>query len=132
MYLPSVWCLTYVADRPDLLRALSADLEGERLDGTTSALKVLAREELLLEVWVGLADVAELVVPLVDGGIGQPGSGVTGLIGLLLTRGRGFVLERGWVAPTGSLCTSEVLRLLGLAGLCSVHGGSSASVRHED
>lgn len=124
--------MAYVANRLDLLWALGVDLEGERLDGTTSALKVLASEEHLLELWVGLTNIAELVVPGVDGGVGEPDSRVASLIWHLFTLlGNRLVLEWRRIAPAGGLCAGEVLSLLGLAGLGGVNGRCVSGVRHD-
>jgi hypothetical protein len=112
--------VAYVADRADLVRTLEADVEGEGLDSATSALKVLVLEEHLLELGVGLTNVAELVVPLVDGGIRQPDSGVAGLILGRCTTNDGLVHEGHAVIPASVSGACQVLSLLLLAGSSGV------------
>jgi hypothetical protein len=108
--------MAYVADGLDFGRTLESDLEGESLDSTALALKKLVMVEHLLKVRVGLANIAKVVIPLVDGGIGQPDSVVTGLVLSGSATHDGLVLERNGVGPTSFLDTGEVLRLLLFAG----------------
>lgn len=122
--------MAYVADRLDLLRALGVHLERERFDGTTSTLKVLAGEEHLLELWVGLANITELVIPGIHGGVGEPDRSVAGLIWRLFTACDRLVLEGSRIVPACGLRTGEILSLLGLASLRGVDGRSVACIRH--
>lgn len=57
---------SYIADRVNLLRALSCDFVREGLDSATSALHVFVLKQHFLQLWIGLADVTEVIVPLVD------------------------------------------------------------------
>jgi hypothetical protein len=114
--------VTYVADGADLGATLELDVERESLDSTTGALKVLILEEHLLQLRVGLTNIAELIIPLVDGGIRQPGGGVAGLILSRCTADDGLILERDWIGPTSFLDAGEILRLLLFAGSGGVDG----------
>jgi hypothetical protein len=124
--------VTHVADRADLGGTLESYVERERLDGTAGALEILVVEQHFLQLWVGLAHVTEFIVPLVNGGIGQPDGSVAGLVLSGSATNDGLVLERDRIIPSSILSTREISCLLLLAG-CSGIGRSChrrSNVRH--
>lgn len=64
-------------------------------------LKVLVIEEHLLQLGVGLTDIAKLVISLVYGGIGQLLSIVSSLVLLSLTAGNGVISKWNRIVPGG-------------------------------
>jgi hypothetical protein len=124
-----VW--TYIADWLNLDRAPSLNFEGESLDSTTGALKVLVGEEHLLQLRVGLTDVTELIVPRVDDCVGQPGGAVARLVGNRLTADDRVVVEGDRVVPTSLLRACKVRSKLLLASKSSlVETSVRTCVRH--
>jgi hypothetical protein len=124
--------MAYVADGVDLLGALDRDIERESLDSATLTLKKFVVVEHLLKLRVGLANVTEVVIPLVNGGVGQPDSVVAGLVLSGSATDDGLVLERNGVGPTSFLDAREILRLLLLAGGSRVGGDLGCTcVRHD-
>ncbi len=83
----------------NLFRTLRGHIVRKSLDGATSTLKVVILEQHLLQFRVRLADVAKLVVPLVDGGIREPLGSSTRLILLNFTTMHSLVVERNRIVP---------------------------------
>lgn len=91
--------MAYLADWVNLLRALDRHLVRESLDSTSGTLDILVIEEHLLQLGVGLADVTEFIVPLIDGGVGQPLGILASFILLRFAADDSLVVERDGVAP---------------------------------
>lgn len=126
--------LTYVADRLDLGRAtLDADVERECFDSTASTLEILLLKEYLLELRVGRSNVAELVVPLVDGRVRQPERAIASVILSWSATEDFVVLERELIVPASLFRTSQIgSRLLPASEGSGIETGAGCTcVRHD-
>lgn len=123
-------CLVELAHWLDRLRADDIDMEAQSLDLVSNAHALLAFEEHLLQLRVLVTDVAEVVVPLVDGRVGEPHGAVAGVVCGRLATVDGGIVEWDRVVPTSIAGLRNVLGLLLQAsGSGLVDSGSVVSAR---